>query len=500
MSANSLYSEATAWAERSAPAAFAHLDASHEHARPRRSRWLYRRALRPISVALDTFALVLLTALICASAGVDLIHAPVSHALPVLLIPIAGVLGVDLAGGHIFRYAGTLWGHLARVALGGGAALGAVTGLVFLAGVDPIVASRIALLSLIALVGLHANYLGAARVLTRSGRLSDNVVIVGATQAAARIVERNGRERDFNILGYFDDRIERAPDTLGEARFLGGTNDLVTWQGLSGVDRIIVTVTSTAQARVRDLLDRLRGLPQEVVLVLDLEGFAPESTGIARIGDQPAAYISGAPRLIRRAIIKRCADVVISVCVGLVALPFLAIIAGLIKLDSKGPVFFRQKRHGFNNQIIRVWKFRTMRPDAAAEEGIIRQAVADDDRITRIGGFLRRTSLDEVPQLLNVLAGDMSLVGPRPHAIGMRAGELEVFRIVEDYAHRHRVKPGITGWAQINGSRGPIHTHAEVRERVRLDQDYIRRASLWFDLYILVMTLPRLLGDRDVVR
>jgi lipopolysaccharide/colanic/teichoic acid biosynthesis glycosyltransferase len=163
-------------------------------------------------------------------------------------------------------------------------------------------------------------------------------------------------------------------------------------------------------------------------------------------------------------------------------------------------VFFRQKRHGFNNEIIRVWKFRTMRPDKRAEEGIIRQTTHNDPRITRIGGFLRMTSLDELPQLLNVLKGEMSIVGPRPHAVGMTAGSIQVTRTVGDYAHRHRMKPGMTGWAQINGSRGPCHTPDEVRERVRLDMDYVKTASIWLDAWIVIKTVPCLLGDRTRAR
>ncbi|MCL4150385.1 UNVERIFIED_CONTAM: hypothetical protein GTU68_020400 [Idotea baltica] len=170
-------------------------------------------------------------------------------------------------------------------------------------------------------------------------------------------------------------------------------------------------------------------------------------------------------------------------------------IALAIKLDSAGPVFFRQKRHGFNNQVIRVWKFRSMKNNKAAEERMRAQTFADDPRVTRIGAFIRRTSLDELPQLFNVLTGEMSLVGPRPHAIGMTADAHEVHSIVSDYAHRHRAKPGITGWAQINGSRGPVHTQQEVQDRVRLDMEYINRSSIWFDLYIMLLTAPCLLGD-----
>jgi lipopolysaccharide/colanic/teichoic acid biosynthesis glycosyltransferase len=146
-----------------------------------------------------------------------------------------------------------------------------------------------------------------------------------------------------------------------------------------------------------------------------------------------------------------------------------------------------------------VWKFRSMKAESA-DPTASRQVTDNDDRITRIGRFIRKTSLDELPQLLNVIAGEMSLVGPRPHAIGMKTGHVESARLVADYAHRHRIKPGMTGWAAVNGSRGPLHTAADVRRRVQLDIDYIERQSLWMDLWIMAITVPVLLGDRAAIR
>jgi len=162
-------------------------------------------------------------------------------------------------------------------------------------------------------------------------------------------------------------------------------------------------------------------------------------------------------------------------------------------------VFFRQRRHGFNNEEILVWKFRSMRTEAS-DATASRQVTAGDDRVTRVGRFIRKTSIDELPQLLNVLKGEMSLVGPRPHAVGMKTGETESARLVAEYAHRHRMKPGMTGWAAIHGSRGPVDTPDLVRRRVALDIEYIERQSFWLDLYILAMTIPCLLGDRATVR
>lgn len=464
-----------------------------------RRRIIRRGGVRVLARLADAIAVGVVTLCLCVAAGIDLWRLPLGLALPFLLLAPTTLAGLGVAGAYRFRFAEPVATHLARVVAGCIAGIGAV----FLFALatrfpDAALFANVCAVNALAIFALHANYLGLVRAATRKGLLSDNVVIVGANQAAARIVSRNVREHEINIVGYFDDRTMRANATMmGDTPHLGAVEDLLTWPGLPEVDRIVVTVTSTAQSRVRELIDRIRNLPHEIILVLDLDGFNPEHTSLAHVVDAPAAYISGPPRDVRRAAIKRIADIVMASAAGLVLAAPMALIAVLIRLDSKGPVLFRQKRHGFNNEIIRVWKFRTMRPDREAEDGVIAQALPDDPRITRIGRLLRLYSLDELPQIYNVLKGEMSIVGPRPHAVGMTAGSIEVTRIVGDYAHRHRVKPGITGWAQVNGSRGPCHTPAEVRERVRLDMEYVNRASLWLDLWIILRTLPCLFGDRE---
>ncbi len=468
----------------------------------RRHRVIHRGGVRVVTRVVDAIVTLMITLGLCASAGIDLWQLPLASALPFVLLPPAAVLGVWMAGGYRFRYAGSVSMHLLRATAGGAAGLGAVLLLALATGFPlPTLFANVCAVNALAIIALHANYLGVVRAATRKGALSDNVVIVGATSAAARIVSRNVRDHELNIVGYFDDRIGRSAATMmGDTPYLGAVEDLLAWEGLPEIDRIVVTVTSTAQARVRELIDRIRNLPHEIILVLDLDGFNPEQTSLARVVDSPAAYISGAPKDVRRAALKRVFDLSIAATAAIVlAIPML-LIALLIRLDSQGPVLFRQKRHGFNNEIIRVWKFRTMRPDKRAEEGQITQTIANDPRVTRIGGFLRATSLDELPQIFNVLKGEMSIVGPRPHAVGMTAGSIEVTRTVGDYAHRHRMKPGMTGWAQVNGSRGPCHTPDEVRERVRLDMEYVKRASVWLDLWIVLMTVPCLLGDRERAR
>ncbi len=260
----------------------------------------------------------------------------------------------------------------------------------------------------------------------------------------------------------------------------------------------MVTVPPGAQGRVRQIMERLRVLPNPVALFLEFDA-ASAGASIERLASTSLALLAGAPRNERRAFRKRVQDLVLGSAALLVALPIMALLALAIRLDSPGPILFRQRRHGFNNEEIVVWKFRSMRHEAA-DPSASRQVEAEDERITRMGRLMRGASLDELPQLFNVLRGEMSLVGPRPHAIGMKTGQIESARLVAEYAHRHRLKPGITGWAAIHGSRGPVDTPESVRRRVALDVEYIERQSFWLDLYILALTLPCLLGDRASVR
>ena len=344
---------------------------------------------------------------------------------------------------------------------------------------------------------------GAAWLLVRrwraEGRLTPNVVVVGATRNAARLIEAALQTRDVNILGVFDDRLARAPSDVHGVPVLGDTRALLEHPVLPYVDRIVITVSASAQERVRALIERLRVLPNAVTLFLDVDGEREREQALSRLTDQPLARVSGARDDAPRSEAKRWQDTLVAGLGLLIAAPFMAAIALLVRLDSPGPVLFRQKRYGFNNEPIDVLKFRTMRVEATDPDSA-RQVEADDPRVTRVGRFLRRTSLDELPQLVNVLVGEMSMVGPRPHAIGMKTAGEDSRRLVAEYAWRHRMKPGLTGWAQINGSRGPVDTPEAVRRRVALDLAYIERQSFLFDLYIMLMTVPRLLGDRAAVR
>jgi len=391
--------------------------------------------------------------------------------------------------------------HLVRVAAGFGlAALGLE---LLLVGFRPSIVAPEPfglwfLTSFLALYALHGLWWLMVRRWRADGRLTPNIVVVGATQNAERLIALALKSREAAVLGVFDDRAGRGPPNVAGVPVLGDTEALLAHRIMPYVDRIVIAVPQNAQARVRQLIERLEVLPNEVMLFID-QGPAGRAAALSRIAEAPLAPVSGAPSDERRALVKRGQDLVVGSLGMLVALPLMALIALAIKLDSPGPVFFRQRRHGFHNEEILVWKFRSMR-HGSDRSGGSQQVRYDDDRVTRVGRVIRRTSLDELPQLFNVLGGEMSLVGPRPHAVGMKTGTTESAKLVAEYAHRHRMKPGMTGWAAINGSRGPVDTPELVRRRVALDIEYIERQSLMFDLMVMARTLPCLMGDTKTVR
>ncbi|QGZ94783.1 exopolysaccharide biosynthesis polyprenyl glycosylphosphotransferase [Terricaulis silvestris] len=384
----------------------------------------------------------------------------------------------------------------------GGLALGTILGLGVATFFAPDARSSAALSAVLPvaamlLAGMHAALAVWIRAAHAKGVFSETIVLVGATEAAERMAKRAAKTGEARVVAIVDDRLSRVGPIHGDAPVGGNLDDLLKWEGLPHIDRIVITVTQKAEGRVNDIIKRLRVAPNRVDLLLDYQTLNVRGKRIDRLTGSAVACVSGRPRNHRRALVKRAQDIVIGAgLLALFALPMLAI-AIAIKCDSRGPVLYRQRRHGFNNRVITVLKFRSMQhqPNAA-----LKQVEHNDPRVTKIGAYLRRTSLDELPQLINVLRGEMSLVGPRPHAIGMKADERELTQIVAEYAHRHCVKPGITGWAQVNGSRGPVESPAAVRRRVKLDLEYVSRASLWLDLEILVRSAPALLGDYEAVR
>ncbi len=437
-----------------------------------------------------------------AALGGDLFAAPVRALLPFGMAALLSA--VLLRSFELYRFGRNekLDMHLAKVAGAFAAAAAATFIVAWLMGTDGKALLGVGvwfLLSLMSVHTLHVWWWSTVRGWRAQGRLTPNIVLVGATKHAERLISAAMARRDVNVIGVFDDRLARSPDALGGVPVLGDTQALLEHRITPFVDRVVVAVDPSARSRVREIVDRLRVLPNEVSLLVDLETETGRDAALAKLADAPLTRMSGLPEDERRAFSKRVQDLAVGAVATVALMPVMAIVALIVKLDSKGPVFFRQERHGFNNETIVVWKFRTMRHDQA-DQRCEKQVVAGDARVTRVGKFLRQMSLDELPQLWNVLKGEMSLVGPRPHAVGMKTGQAESSRLVSEYAWRHRMKPGMTGWAAIKGSRGPLHTAADVRRRVALDIEYIERQSLWLDLYCIIMTIPCLVGDKVAIR
>lgn len=260
------------------------------------------------------------------------------------------------------------------------------------------------------------------------------------------------------------------------------------------VDRVIISHFDDATDQAKTLLARLMRVAVDVTLIPDLEDLQAPVLGVDRIGSYAAIDIASRPLTAIKLALKRAEDLLLGITIMLFTAPVFAMIALAIKLDSPGPVLFGQLREGYHNKAFKVWKFRTMH-HAARDDRAVQQTSRNDRRVTRVGRVLRRLSLDELPQLINVIRGEMSIVGPRPHALGMTSVGLPVAKALEGYAARHRLKPGITGWAQINGCRGEIDSHEKLRRRVSLDCYYIDHWSLYFDLWIIARTFALFLFD-----
>ena len=354
--------------------------------------------------------------------------------------------------------------------------------------------------AVMALVGIMGVRLALSVLLARwraDGRLKQLVAIYGTGDLAERLVQRLGACLDtVEIVGVFDDRAGRGAVGAGLSEQPRGTTaDLVALSRQFQIDRVIVALPHSAEKRLLEILRKLHKMPVEISLAPDMVGFNVAGKDQEAFGGLPLLDVYGRPLTYGQGFVKTVFDR-LAAGIGVIVLsPVMLAVALAIRLDSKGPVLFRQNRYGFGDRVIEVYKFRTMRADIADHNGE-NQTEADDPRLTRIGGFLRRWSLDELPQLLNVLRGELSLVGPRPHAVSMRVRQRRNEDIVPDYALRHHVKPGITGWAQVNGYHGPVETERALHERVAYDLEYINHWSLWFDIRILLKTLIIAFGQR----
>ena len=325
------------------------------------------------------------------------------------------------------------------------------------------------------------------------GKIQQSHVIIGANEAGSRLARRLMAHPHLGLFkGYFDDRTaDRLPD-LPQEQLLGEMPDVVNYVRLNGVSNVYICLPIRADERMTKLLEQLKDTTASIYFVPDIFMFDLMQARVCEIDGIPMLAVCETPFAGLDGVIKRASDIVFSSVLLLLLWPVLLLIAFGVRITSPGPVLFRQRRYGMYGEAINVYKFRSM--TVTEEKGAIVQAQRNDPRITRFGAILRRTSLDELPQLFNVFGGTMSLVGPRPHAV---AHNEEYRRIIEGYMLRHKVRPGITGWAQVNGLRGETDTVDKMQRRVEYDLDYLRNWSLGLDLTILLRTATLVWRDRN---
>jgi Undecaprenyl-phosphate glucose phosphotransferase len=327
--------------------------------------------------------------------------------------------------------------------------------------------------------------------LARGGRLQRRAVVVGGGELGCEVLRglKTADPAELRILGVFDDRGDmRSPVFVEGFQKLGSVDDLLVFARTSRVDLVIFALPITAEERLLTMLRKLCVLPVDIRLAAHANHLRFRPRSYSYIGRLPVLDILDRPIADWNVVIKFVFDKFVGALALLVLSPLIILTALAIRLESSGPVLFRQKRYGFNNELIEIYKFRSMyadRLDAAASSLVTR----DDPRVTRVGRFIRKTSIDELPQLFNVVfKGDLSLVGPRPHAVRAKAADRQYDEVVDGYFARHRVKPGMTGWAQINGWRGETDTREKIQNRVEHDLYYIENWSILFDLRILALT------------
>jgi putative colanic acid biosynthesis UDP-glucose lipid carrier transferase len=319
------------------------------------------------------------------------------------------------------------------------------------------------------------------------GRLLRRVAVLGSDKAAVRLGLRLGTATDATLVGVF---LEGG--LPGDPAIAGNTDHLVVLAGMGEVDEVIFASPWESPAALATAITKFSPLQTEIKIDPQLTGLNVIPRAFGFVADVPLLTVQLRPLPGWGAPLKRAEDLLFSSLLLVACAPFLLVIALLIRLDTRGPMLFRQERWGFNGNRIVVYKFRSMHHESHADVAVP-QARRNDPRVTRVGAFLRRTSLDELPQLINVLEGTMSLVGPRPHAA---AHNEKYAKLIDGYIARHRMKPGITGWAQINGARGETENPKRMARRVELDLSYIANWSLLLDLKVLVLTLPVVLrGD-----
>jgi Undecaprenyl-phosphate glucose phosphotransferase len=334
---------------------------------------------------------------------------------------------------------------------------------------------------------------------TREGKLKRRTVIVGGGLDAKVLIDaiRKGADNDLRVFGLFDDRDDdRSPEAVGGLPKLGKVRDLIEFARQTRVDLVIVSMPLSAEKRVLEMLKQLWVLPVDIRLSAHMSQLRFTSKAYSYVGEVPVFDMADRPISDWNLVYKWLFDKVVALIAIILLSPVMIVTAILIKLESKGPVIFKQKRHGFNNELIDVYKFRSMYTDRS-DANAAKLVTKNDPRVTKVGRFIRRTSIDELPQFFNVLKGELSVVGPRPHALQAKADNKLYYEAVDGYFARHKVKPGVTGWAQINGWRGETDTVDKIMQRVHHDLYYIENWSILLDLYILFMTPISLVSKNE---
>ena len=320
-----------------------------------------------------------------------------------------------------------------------------------------------------------------------------STIVVGAGPLGVKVARalEGSNERGIDFAGYFDDRADDRVHEQAVSKRLGGLKAVADYITQHGIREVYITLPLGSQPRIIALLEQVQGTTASLFFVPDVFGISIIQGRLQDVNGVPVVGICETPFTGTNELVKRLSDIVLATLIIVIISPLLLAVAIGVKLSSPGPVIFRQRRNGLDGGEIVVYKFRSM---TAQEDGWdVRQARRDDPRITPFGRFIRRTSLDELPQFFNVLQGRMSIVGPRPHAV---AHNEQYRQLIKAYMVRHKVRPGITGWAQVNGHRGETSTTEKMQARLEFDLEYLRNWSLRLDLQIIVRTIRVLFFDR----
>ncbi len=339
---------------------------------------------------------------------------------------------------------------------------------------------------LVCLAAVRMVTISIVRLVRKSMNKKRRVAVIGLTPGGLtieRALMRAHRPQDLEIT-FYDDRNENRFAYPIRSPMKGKVAPLIELAKEGGIDEVFIALPMVARDRIRHYLDELSDSTVDTYLVPDLYTYNLNVSQLKRIGGVQTFSIFSSPFDGMGKVIKRIEDIVIGSMIALLISPVLIAVAVGVKLSSPGPVLFKQDRYGLGGKKIKVWKFRSMK--VMENDAVVTQATKNDPRVTKFGAFIRRTSLDELPQFLNVLQGSMSIVGPRPHAV---AHNEQYRKIVDNYMIRHKIKPGITGWAQINGYRGETETVDKMEKRVRYDIQYMQNWSLWLDIKIIFLTV-----------